>query len=61
MSYCHVSNQVAINADEESSFSCWSCEETITEDEDSHEVLTRDSGLQHVCTDCLDEHFVEGL
>jgi len=58
---CEVSNSIAVNADEPGSFPCWSCERIITEDDVSTEILTRDSGLQHVCVGCLDEYSGEGL
>ena len=58
MSNCHVSNEIAIHCNSEPTTICFGCDENISEDDNATEVLTRDSGYQFVCDDCVEDYIV---
>ena len=61
MSYCHVANQVAVEANNEPHDECFNCEAAFTEDCNSTEVTTKRSGNQFICDDCIEDYITEGV
>lgn len=57
MNRCYVSEQIAAhcNRDEELLDVCFHCDEAITEDDESTEVLINGFGWNHVHNNCISE------
>jgi len=53
---CHIERQIHNYCNQDERFGCYHCEQELSEDENTYEVLTRMDGMQIVGECCINEY-----